>query len=348
MAVIAYDSTYEAHLWVISDGVPVMIQTGRLEAGFPVTSDPDGNVIYVESPVLDATQPITDYRVSVNRIAPQAGAQPEPLGEFSFMVGCGGGSPLPADWLYWQESGFGGSPVIFQWTNYGIMHSLVCSGSGLGLFDPATGQDRIVIPDGSNAVPQVFVTRFVLSPDQMRVAGINQAYDNNTMTTSLVVVDLQSGTMTELAPAQEPHQVVWLDNNTLAYSSRTAVGDILGALTAEQQQTFDTATGGFGTELSVWQVSITLFDPASGTEQPVFSGDAYEVGRMELNDDGILWFSLVPNMGAWVNAIANGTLDPVNDDSTSVLPVSVYHLHAGEVSLVGDNLRQFILQPMGM
>src|SRR5512145_2919000 len=36
LAVIATDAMYEAHLWAIDGSNPVMLQTGRLESGFPV------------------------------------------------------------------------------------------------------------------------------------------------------------------------------------------------------------------------------------------------------------------------------------------------------------------------
>jgi dipeptidyl aminopeptidase/acylaminoacyl peptidase len=191
----------------------------------------------------------------------------------------------------------------------------------------------------------VFVTRFTLSPDGTRVAGIKQVYQNDTLTTSLAVVDLQSGEMTEFTPAQEPHQVAWADGDTLYYSSRAATGDLLAPLTAEHRQVFDTATGGVGTELSTWQVSINTFDLASSAEQTVFSGDAYEVGRMSLADDGSLWFSLVPNMGPWVDAIVNGTFDPTTGDARDLLPISVVRFSDGAAALAGEDLSQFVLQP---
>ncbi len=350
LVAIIYDQTYQTHLWTVdAQGAnPVMLETGALEAGFPAIFAPDGSIIYAQQGSVENLQSPADYQATIMQIAPQAGAQPQTVGIIPFIVGCGGGSPLPGDWLYWQEFGFGGSYVTLQWTNSGILHSLSCGGDGLGLLDPATGQDRVVVPAAGNNMPQAYTTRAKLSPDGQTIAAIKSVYENDAITSSLVLVDLASGTVTEMVPAQEPQQIAWANDGTLYYSSRIETGDIFSSLTPEQQQVFDTATGGLGMPLSAWQVSINKFDPATNLEQTVYTGDAYQVGRMAVSADGSLWFSLVPNQAAWVNAIVSGQLDPVTssmNDVFAVLPVAVYRLDptSGAAELASDNLTEFVL-----
>jgi hypothetical protein len=94
------------------------LEAGPLEAGFPPAWTPDGDIIYIgqgEFPT-DANDP---YLASVKRIKPEADAQPVTIGKFAFVVGCGGGSPLPTDWQYWSEAGFGGANLTLAWTDYG-------------------------------------------------------------------------------------------------------------------------------------------------------------------------------------------------------------------------------------
>ena len=125
LAYIIKDEQFQAHIAVTdaSGSAPIMLDTGRLESGFSVNWTPDGQVLYIGAgDPSDASKP---YRVDIKRIAPEAGATAEIIGSFDMGVGCGGGSVFPADWAYWAEASFGGSALILQYTDYGILHSSI-------------------------------------------------------------------------------------------------------------------------------------------------------------------------------------------------------------------------------
>ena len=76
------------------------------------------------------------------------------------------------------------------------------------------------------------------------------------------------------------------------------------------------------------------------------------LGRLALAADGqTLVFSQIPNLTAWGEGIANGTLDIANDFDGSAqratVPITVYAtpLNGGTVQTVGSGLEQFVLHP---
>lgn len=357
VAFILYDEQFTPQLYVVEAemGSPVLLAAGRLEAGFPVSFTPEGRVLYAQS-TYDPNNPTPDYKVNFNTIAPQAGATPETLGTVAYGVGCGGGSPLPADWQYWAESGFGGSYLTLRWTDYGIMHSVDCAGHGLGLLNPATSEVRQVIPvtylDNGQPIPENY-GRIALSPDGQTAAMIKTEYAEPDPIESLALVDLASGTITAVPTVAEPDQVAWAADGTLYYSSysfnteRTA--QIAAGLSAEQRERIELFMP--VDLLPIREIAIHHLDPVSAADSVIHTADAYAVGRMRLAHDGSLWFSQVANLDRWAQGLADGTLDIATDtydaQARASVPVTLFRYDPASQTAeqVGENLGQFALQP---
>jgi len=333
---------------------PVVLNTGKLESGFPVSWTPDGQVMFVGAgDPSDASKP---YQVDIKRIAPEAGASPEVIGTFAMGVGCGGGSIFPGDWLYSEEAGFGGNALILQYTDYGILHSSTCSGGGLALFAPQGGQDTPLAGDNflqpTPDQPQQQVGRAELSSDGKTLAAIRTTYVEPKLKHELVLIDLSTRNLTEVKSAAEPDQLTWQADGSLFYSTQTQKGLLTDKLTADQKANVTKIFGSSDLGVPTNEVSIHKLNPTSGDDQVIYSGAGYAIGRMAVTKDGqALVFSQIANMDKWVEGMANGTLDVLNDtDNTAqraAVPVSLYKLPlaGGDAIVIGDNWEQFRLKP---
>ncbi|MBX3065589.1 MAG: hypothetical protein KF726_21615, partial [Anaerolineae bacterium] len=311
-------------------------------------------VLYA-SPVSDQVAANGEYWVNLNTIPPFGDAQPTTLGKISFGVGCGGGSPLPADWQYWQETGFGGNYLTLQWTSFGILHSLSCNGAGAALLDPQTGMDRILAPlSDSQSQPEVHLSRLKVSPDGTLIGAIKTSYQGANVQTGVALIDLATGALTDVSTTQMPEQLGWLGSDTLYYSTRVPRSDLIAALAPEQKQAFDSAIGGNGMSVGSWDLfirQIKLVNRASAADQVVYSADGYQIGRFGAASDGALWFSQIPNLNSWLAEIVSGELDltqATQADQLETVPVSIFMLQSdgtSPVSLIAEGLNQFVIQP---
>ncbi len=356
LAYIINDDQYQSRIAVTdaNASAPILLDTGRLEAGFPVSWTPDGQVLFIGAG--DPSDMSKPYRIDIKRIAPEAGATAEIIGSFDMMVGCGGGSILPADWEYWAEAGFGGSAPILLWTDYGILHSTTCSGGGLALYAPQGGADTLLTDDNylnpQPGTPQHQVARAVLAFDGKTIAAIRSTYAEPAPLYSLVLIDLSTLALTEVKTAEQPDQLVWLADGSLFYSSRTQKGNLAANLTPEQQKNVEAVFGGPDMEVPTYEVSIHHINVTTAEDKVVHTAPAYVVGRMAPTRDGqALVFSQIANMDKWVEGIANATLDVLNDNDgaaqRAAVPVTLYWLPlaGGQAVPLGDNLAQFQLKP---
>ena len=358
LAMVVYDEDYGARLFVTGPGAEQVIElpTGALEAGFGVAFTPEGNILYAAEGQFpaDFSGPPT---VEIRQIAPDASATPITLGQFEHVVGCGGGSPIPADWQVWSESGFGGSYLTLQWTPLGIVHSTSCSGGSSSILDPVTGEDRPLGPtfDQSDMTSAGPITRLVVSPDGTKAAGVRFRYEGNQAISSLVLIDLASGEVTDVATAGQPDQLLWGRDGTIYYSTRTPSRDVSANLSDKDRALLSQSLGYMDpaemTELTAYTVDIHRFAPFMGGDDLFLTLDAYAVGRMQQAADGTLVFSVIPNLDAWAQAIVSGQLelaaDTNGDLQRALVPISVYMHVPGESApaLVGVNLEQFELRP---
>jgi hypothetical protein len=219
-----------------------------------------------------------------------ADAQPEQVGQLGFGVGCGGGSPYPMDGTYNAEAGFGGSRLIFKQTGHGLVYSTSCTGVGLALLDQGSGESLRL---GDN------LGRAVLSPDGAQIAAIRQG--------TITLVDLREGAQRDVPTQHTPDQIAWGDGQTLYYSVRTLLPGPL-PVSEQEAEVFTNLFGAPADILPQYAVAIQRVDLGSGQESQVYSGPGWAVGRM-FQSGGALYFSLVPNGEAWIEALASGEID---------------------------------------
>lgn len=344
LAYIIFDENYESQLRVanVADGTTQEI-VSKIEAGFPVSFQADNNILYAKySEEVDPTNEV--YRVDIWS-SPVDGGEPLLLGTFQQGVGCGGGSNIPADAVYFEETqGLGGFHLILEETPYGILHSAECGGSIIALLDPATGEDHIISEN---------FTRTALSPDRSKIAGIElnarMEGDNYIRETRLLVADLATLEITELTTSTEPDQLTFsADSESVFYSTRIESGDFYEILSAEDVAAFNAALGFDYGSLLRYTAAIREVDIASNTETEVFSEDGYAIGRMiALEDGSALIFSLVPNLDAWVDGIIAGSIDYNGDFETQVqvIPPVIYTLDLSDntATIFGENLAQITI-----
>jgi hypothetical protein len=192
--------------------------------------------------------------------------------------------------------------------------------------------------------------RVKLSPDRSKAVGIefNVRMENDQVIreSRLLLVDLETLEITELPNSAEPEQLTWsADSSVVFYSAKEQTSDLYADLEAEQRTALDTATGFSYGSIPAYTSSIYRVDIASGVETQVYSGDGYAVGRMFAAEDGTLYFSLIPNLQGWIDALVTGELDYGADfiaDKGYVLP-TVYGLNLEDGTLVeiGADLSQF-------
>jgi len=133
------------------------------------------------------------------------GAQQE-YGQFLVQSGCGGGSSDPADAISSNENlePFGGAVFELSPQNNYIVHTVSCSGSGLGVLDLSTKQDRVLDENARGAV---------ISPDGSSIAAI---LDSN-----IVVFNVNAGGVDGPFPTSEtPQALLWYaDGKEILYST---------------------------------------------------------------------------------------------------------------------------------
>lgn len=323
LAVLYYDENYQSRV-MVSDpaaGGVFTLETGTLEAGFPISFTPEGEILYVQQ-TTNQVNPDGTYHINLNTIAPVAGAQPETIGSVVQGVGCGGGSILPADWRYGDESGFSGNYLTLEWTLYGILHSTSCGGSTTSLFDPATGEDTPL--PGTNSEDPVSVGRLKVSPDGETVAAVRSAYEEPAIVNSLLLISLATGELTEVATAAQPDQLAWATDGTIFYSTRTPNGNLMETFSAEQKAAIIEAMGFDPGEIMTYNVSVHQLNPATGDDVEIYSSEAYAVGRMEASADGkYLFLTQVSNLDNWLLGLSDGSINLVDDVDGSQQRASV-------------------------
>jgi len=348
------DATYDEHI-AVTDGtsVAVLANAGTLESGFPLSWTPDGQILFAQS--LPPGSMGDTYVTNIALIAPEANAQPVILGSVPFGVGCGGGSPIPSDWQYWEEAGFGGTTLALRWTNYGILYSVMCSGAGLGLFNPQTGESYYLTPvtmQNGMPDPDVNITHAQLSPDGNRLLAIRRVYQEPDPLETLVLIDLATGTITDVPTQMQPEQIAWSASGDVYYAAHTTFDlDLLDNFTPEQLARIYTVwTEGYAIDanvMTIWRLNLQ-----TGAETALFMGEAYYAARLTEAPDGSLWFSLIPNLNVWLQQIGDGTLDLAADvdgsQQRATVAVNVYRVFLeGDwmTQTVATNFNQVTLRP---
>jgi dipeptidyl aminopeptidase/acylaminoacyl peptidase len=340
LAFIARDQDFNANVMLYdrTNGTLTMVEEDSAD-GFPIQFSFDSSQLFYAKDNPDngsSQQFVTDFYTA--NLPPVAATTR--VGSFNISVGCGGGSPFPADWRYWEEtSGFGGFHLVLEVTPFGLVHSLDCGGWQTGLLNLETGQD-VVLGE---------ISRVAISPDRTKAAGITDLAGDRS-NERLVVVDLQTGTITQLETMEPPDQVAWAaqGSSQLFYSTRRETENPI-PLTAEQQQQVNTMLGA-ETALFGWEVSIHQFDVTFSADTTLYTADAYAIGRMIPAFDGSsLIFSQIPNAGEWLQGITAIDLSAPESFTRlgELVEVQLFRLplDGGSAELLATNLNQVALNP---
>jgi hypothetical protein len=316
LAFLRYNEDYSVSLFVADIGSLVspteIALSSRLESVFPISFTPDGQILFAQPPteMPSGDQP---YMTEFYTVATTEGATPQLVGSAAFGIGCGGGSSIPADWAYWSDTGFGGSYLTLKWTPSGIVYSASCTGD-TALLNTTTGESVEV---GAT------LTRASLSPDGTHVAGIRPIYSEGGITGALEIVDLTTLAVTEVPTESSAEQTTWGADGTLYYSTRAVSSNLLEGLTAEQLQGVASGLGMEMTDLPAYTVTIHSYNPATGEDTLLYTGDGYAIARLRVVDEQTLIFSQIPNLNAWVEGLANGTLTTGSADYSTLASATV-------------------------
>lgn len=235
------------------------------------------------------------------------------------QASCGGGGPAIYDALYWIEAGTSGMRPIFGVIESGILYSNTCSGMGVSIVKPGTGEVTVLDND---------IIRPVLSADGQTLLGIK----NN----QLMIIDIATGETLVVETDSMPEQVIWGADGTgnIYYSVRITTDEIISYTSDEQQKIMNT-TGIEVADVAVNQVAIHRLNLETGNDEIVYQNTAYAIGYMKpLPDNRLLMLSEIPSLTAWFEAVLN------SDSGNVPLETELYliSLEDAEARLLGSGL----------
>lgn len=325
--------------FVVNDGAARVLRTSRggeapVEVAndvalLPVTFSGDsGALIYTaEAGPAEGGEGLPRVTLAVYERALAPDAPANQIGTFPFGTGCGGGSPFPMDAVYNLEAGFGGTRLMLHQTPHGLLHSTNCTGGEIALLDPGSGENR-VLASGIAATS--------LAPDRSRLAVVRGA--------QLEVIALDSGDVVQSVALQAaPDQIAWGGGDTL-YTSTRALRDAPLPLSEAETSALSAL---FGLN-DVPQYDVGLWRVTLGGEQTrLYSGPGWAIGRILPSTQG-LYFSLIPNGEAWVEAVTSGELDLTTEagvrQERQTVAVRLLRLD-GEAVEIDPDLSRAVLHP---
>lgn len=289
-------------------------------------------VIYGANP-----QPTTSHNapaMSVTIYNHPLGGAAQAIGSIDVLVGCAGTFAFPMDAIYNNETGFGGRSLVFAYSDYGLIYSTSCDGVGVGLLNLTTQQTEVL--GGS-------LTRATLSPDRTRLATFDEASG------VLQVIHLGDRAVQTIPITHAPDQIAWnADGTALFYSARHFIGDPL-PLSADEEATLITKLGLPRDAIPQYQVSLRRVD-LLGNETLLFQEPAWAIGGLNGHTRGV-YFNLISNGESWVEALTNGTVDPLSGDSfmqawhSVQISTLLIPEHGGSASLLINDAYQVTLRP---
>lgn len=196
-----------------------------------------------------------------------ANGQQQIYGEFPMMSGCGGGSFDPSDHVSGDENiiSVGGGVQIFKLSsqNNFIVHTIVCTGQGLGVLNLTTKQEKTLDDKAMRAA---------ISPDGRYIAAVSEK--------NIKIFDSTGGVLKTYPSSDSPQVLVWSnDGKTIYFSS--------SKLTKELNLNGELALNIFGSSpvlfrvntTTLWKLSIDsgkiekILDLDAHNARPVFSSN---------------------------------------------------------------------------
>lgn len=280
------DSAAPASLFVVDAedfGLLTLQTAGELAALYPPAWNADGSQIAFIRPTQTFRGSAQVMEIYAMPTPGGEAAQPALLAAFEEGVGCGGGSPDPADTVYARETGYMGNALVFEWLpDDTLLVSPACTGAGLTRIDLASGEATALDPA---------ITRLSFNPDRTQAAGLVMDAQQNR---ELVILNLDSGERQPVAHqiSGTPDQLFWGQDGLTLYVSSV---DILERVARSSTQD----------SIGVYTVRLWQVDLASGATTLRFEQQGRGIGGFTGLEDGSLVFSFVEDARAWASSGAS-------------------------------------------
>lgn len=344
-------STLKNLLWLSRNGENPVMLVANTEPLYPFSFTEEGQILFAQNTTaVTESQWLTD----VYTISTEADATPQFIGQLdstlAMTIGCGGGSPLPTDWQRWTELGFGGQHRILEMTPYGIVYSLDCAGMRTGLLNLETNETHELGFNFGNAV---------LSPDRTQVLGTVFDTRGTDQIRQLAVADLRTLNLRLYETAAMPDQTAWAVDGTAVFYTVYETRSENIPVSPEEQEALNRSFGvpgeGFAA-FPLYNAAIHRYELSTNTDEVIYEApdDVASIARLLVIDENTLIFSQIPNLQAWIAAIADGQFDPSAPDDTNRLqlgtvPVRVLRLDIASrnVSELGHGINLFAAPSQG-
>jgi hypothetical protein len=330
-------STLKNLLWVSNNGENPIMLVANIEPLYPFSFTEEGQVLFAQNTTaVTESQWLTD----VYTISTEADATPQFVGQLdstlAMTVGCGGGSPLPTDWQRWTETGFGGQHRTLETTPYGIVYSMDCAGMRTGLLNLETNETIELGENFGNAV---------VSPDRTQVLGIVFDTTGTELQTQLAVVNLQTREVRLFDTVAIPDQTDWATDGTAVFYTVYETRSESIPVTAEEQEALNRSFGVAGEGFAgfpLYNAEIHRYDLTTNADEVVYDApdDVASIGRLFAVDENTLIFSQIPNLQAWIAAVADEQFDPSAPDDTNRLPLDTVPVKVLRLDMATGNLSE--------
>ena len=231
--------------------------------------------------------------IAVKSITPTTGEIQE-HGQYEVRTGCGGGSSDPADSVSSGENmrPFGGSVFELSPQNNYIVHTVSCSGSGLGMLDLSTRQDRALDDRARGAV---------ISPDGSRIAAIS---DNN-----IVIINVSNGNVENtFSTSEAPQALLWSsDGKGVLYSTSR----LANTLTLDDNVALD-LFGSSPTSFKLYISTLWMVSLENGQSNKIIESEAHDLKPIFTNGQKVL-VVMVENANKLFDYVNQGNRDSLTE-----------------------------------
>lgn len=270
------------------DGTKIAyLKNTNTDARSLVVSDIDGNNIKQLASDVEWTMPIVQWAKNSQQIYyPSSGGietiivrgvnvatgQKQEHGQFAMGSGCGGASSDPADHVSAGEkiTSVSGGVQIFNLSpqNNFIVHTILCTGSGLGMLDLSTKQDKKMDDKAMGAA---------ISPNGRSVAAISGS--------SIVIFDATTGNLQKTYPTlDDPLVLLWsADGKKIYYSS----SKLLKNLDFDDKLTLD-ILGSSPTSYRVNTSTLWFLSLDSGKSEKIIDFEAHNIKPIFVSNQKLL------------------------------------------------------------